>query len=188
MLEVPGDDAHVQNNPLRDIWPRWLNQMYGWWRHLQRRLRPTPIVVMVANPSQRATVEFEVRSGLRCLERVLGRATFRSLTVVVQHSIHLDHPVAGCTHVGQRADGSPFALVRLALRVDGRDLSLDEVLSIMTEQCIGLAIQQAGGMSVVVPVEWAATAAPSSGPPPTARDPLAPSPNGHVPVPFHPRP
>ena len=188
MLEVPGNDAHVENKPLRDVRPRWLTQLRVWWQRLRRRLRPVPIVVMVANPIERATLEREVRSGLRCLERVLGYAAFTNLTVVVQHSIHLDHPVAGCTHVGQRADGSPFALVRLALRVDGRDLSLDEVLAILTEQCIGLAIQQAGGMSVVVPVEWAATAAPSSGPPPTARDPLAPSPNGHVPVPFHPRP
>lgn len=188
MLEVPGDDAHVENNPLRDVWPRWLNQRRTWWQRLRRRLRPTPIVVMVADPTQRATLEYEVRSGLRCLGRVLGQAPFTNLTVVVQHSIHLDHPVAGCTHVGQRADGSAFALVRLALHVDGRNFSLDEVLAILTEQCIGLAIQQTGGMSVVVPVEWATTTASASSPPPSVRDPLAPSPNGHLPVPSHPRP
>ena len=188
MLEVPGNDAHVENRLLRDVWPRWLHQMRAWWQQVRRRLRPVPIVVMVADATQRATLECEVRSGLRCLERVLGRATFTNLTVVVQHTIHLDHSVAGCTHVGQRADGSTFALVRLALRVDGRDLSLDEVLSIMTEQCIGLAIQQAGGMSVVVPVEWTTTAAPTCGAPPTARDPLAPSPNGHAPYPSRPHP
>lgn len=188
MLEVPGHDAHVENKPLHDVWSRWLHQMRGWWQRLRRRFRPTPIVVMVADPAERATLEFEVRSGLRCLERVLGRAAFTNLTVVVQRSIHLDHPVVGCTHVGLRSDGSPFALVRLALSVHGRDLSLDEVLAILTEQCIRLAMQQSGGMSVVVPVEWTTTAAPASGAPPTARDPLAPSPNGHAPVPSHPRP
>lgn len=188
MLEAPGDHAHVENRHFRDVWPRWRSQMRGWWRRLRHRFHPTPIVVMVADPARRATLEFEVRSGLRCLERVLGQATYTNLTVVVQYSIHLDQPVVGCTHVGQRSDGSAFALVRLALSVDSRNLSLDEVLAILTEQCIGLAMQQSGGMSVVVPVEWTTTAAPASGAPPTARDPLVPSPNGRVPVPSHPRP
>ena len=188
MLETRLQDADVEQSSLGHVWQRWLAHLRAWRPAMHRRFRPTPVVVMVADPVRRASLEFEVRCSMRRLECVLGHAVFPRLSVVVQHSIHLEHAVAGCTHVGQHADGSPFALVRVALSVDGHDLSIDEALAVLTEQCIGLVVQQAGGLSVVVPIEWATTASPSSGPPPVERDPLAPYPNGHVPVPSHPRP
>lgn len=188
MLEAPPKDAAVKRWSLAPVLRRWFAQVHAWHSALHRHLRPTPIVVMVADPVQRASLEFEMRCALRRLERVLGPATFASMTVVVQHSIHLEHAVAGCTHLGQLADGSPFALVRLALTLHGRDLTINEVLAVLAEQCIGLAVQQAGGMSVVVPVEWtSATTSPDSQPPPT-RDPLAASHNGHLPLPSHSHP
>ena len=188
MLEAPLQDADVEQSSLGHVRQCRLAKMHAWRLALRRRFCPTPVVVLIADPAQRVSLEFEVRRGLHRLERVLGFAIFAPMTVIVQHSIHLEHAVAGCTHVGQHADGSPFALVRVALSVDGHDLSIDEALAVLTEQCIGLVVQQAGGLSVVVPIEWATTASPSSGPPPIERDPLAPSPNDHVPVPFHPRP
>lgn len=188
MLEAPPEDADVKQSPLGRVWQRWLAHLRAWRLALRRRFRPMPVVVLVADPAQRASLEFEVRCSLRRLECVLGHTVFAPMSVIVQQSIHLEHAVAGCAHVGQLADGSPFALVRVALNVDGHDLSIDEALAVLAEQCIGLAVQQAAGMSVVVPIEWATPASPSSGSLPNERDPLAPSPNGHVPVPFHPRP
>lgn len=188
MLEAPPDDAAVKQWSLAHVWRRWLAQMRAWRLARLRRFRPTPIVVMVADPLRRASLEYEVRCALRRLERVLGDATFASMTVVVQHSIHLEHAVVGCTHVGQHADGTPFALVRLALSLHDRDLCIDEVLAVLAEQCIGLAVQQAGGMSVVVPAAWTSPASTSAGTVPAGRDPLAPSPNGHAPVSSHPGP
>ena len=188
MLEATPEDADVKQSPLGRVWQRWLAHLRAWRVALLRRLRPTPVVVLVADPAQRASLELEVRYSLRRLERVLGHGVFATMTVIVQHSIHLEHAVAGCTHVGQHADGSPFALVRVALNVHGRDLTIDEVLAVLAEQCIGLAFQQAGGLSVVVPVEWPSTVSAVVNSTTAMRDPLAPSPNGHTSLPSHPRP
>ena len=188
MLETRLQDADVEQSSLGHVWQRWLAHLRAWRPAMHRRFRPTPVVVMVADPVRRASLEFEVRCSMRRLECVLGHAVFPRLSVVVQHSIHLEHAVAGCTHVGQHADGSPFALVRVALSVDGHDLSIDEALAVLAEQCIGLAVQQAGGMGVVVPVKWTSAVSAAVSAPPAVRDPLAPSRNGHVPVPTRPGP
>lgn len=188
MLEAPLQDADVEQSSLGHVRQCRLAKMHAWRLALRRRFCPTPVVVLIADPAQRVSLEFEVRRGLHRLERVLGFAIFAPMTVIVQHSIHLEHAVAGCTHVGQHADGSPFALVRVALSVDGHDLSIDEALAVLAEQCIGLAVQQAGGMGVVVPVKWTSAVSAAVSAPPAVRDPLAPSRNGHVPVPTRPGP
>ena len=84
-----------------------------------------------------------------------------------------DHPVAGCYHLGQRPDGAPFLLIRLALEVDGRVLTPDQLLANLAEQCIAIAMQHDGALSVVVPLDLA---------PRRQSDPLAPSANGHTPA------
>ena len=166
-------------------WVHWRGVLKARWRQVCRRLLGPPIVVMVADRSQRRSLEREIRRGLRRLEGALGRAVLNHITVVVQHTIATDHQVAGCYHVGKHADGSAFTLVRLALTVNDRVLTLDEILATLTEQCISLAVQQGGGMSVMVPVELDTASLSSLPTSLTLGDPLTPSTNGHAPVPAH---
>jgi hypothetical protein len=56
--------------------------------------------------------------------------------------------------LARNPDGADLALIRLALQVDGRDLAMDEMLSVLAEQCIGLAVHQAGSGGVLIPIEF----------------------------------
>ncbi len=156
------------------------------WRLLQRRWHGPSLVVMVADRRCRRAVEREVRCGLRRLTHALTGDGLDNLTIVVQHVIVTDHPLAGCYSIGQRADNSPFTLLRLALSVSGRRLSTDEILAALTEQYLGLVLQQSGGMSVTIPVELDVVSPTPVSSPHLNGDPLAPSSNGCLPRPKQP--
>lgn len=150
------------------------------WRTLRLRWHGPPVLVMVADRTRQRALEREVRRSLRRLATALGQDVLNNLTVVGQHVIVTNHPLAGCYHVGQRADGANFALVRLALTVGGRTLSTDEILAALAEQYLGLVLQESGGMSVTVPVELDVIWSGSATLPPLTHDPLSPSSNGHL--------
>ena len=166
-------------------WEYWRVVLTARWRQVHRRLLGPPLVVMVADRSQRRSLEREIGRGLRRLKLALGPAALNHVTVVVQHTIATDHQVAGCYHIGKHADGSSFTLVRLALNVNDRALSIDEILATLTEQCVSLAVQQGGGMSVIVPVELDAPSRPAKPVLPASGDPLTSSTNGHTPIQAH---
>jgi hypothetical protein len=135
------------------------------------------VEVLVSDRTRRRALERELRSGLRRLQRALGAPLAADLAVIVQQVITTERQLAGCYQLGTRRDGAQFALVRLALQVNGRRLSTDELLAALTEQLVGLATQ--GSPSVLVPIDF------EPGQPAEARrltalraDPLAPRPNG----------
>ena len=122
------------------------------WRAIRRWRRPVPLEVLVADRTRRRALECELRRGLSQLQRAFGAPPPTELAVVVQQVIATDRQLAGCYQLGQRPDGTRFALVRLALQVNGRRLSTDELLAVLAEQCIGLATQQSA--SVLVPIDF----------------------------------
>jgi hypothetical protein len=129
-------------------WPGW------------RRCLPgpgVPLEILVADRARRRRrLARQVRTGLRQLRHVLGESFPQHVTVIVQQVVcpaTTSRQLAGCSQVGQRADGTRFAHVRLALQVDGHELHADEVLAALAEQCVGLAAQQAGSASVLIPIE-----------------------------------
>ncbi|MCW5880197.1 MAG: hypothetical protein KIS91_04590 [Anaerolineae bacterium] len=149
------------------------------WQRVHQRCRRIPIEVLVADRARRRAVERDLRAGLKRLRRALGVALPQDTAIIVQHVIATERQVAGCYQVGQRSDGGHFALIRLALQVNGRALARDELLAALAEQCIGIATQQSGALSVVIPIDLE--------PPRPAddhrlsaprHDPLAPSSNG----------
>lgn len=143
------------------------------WRH------PVPVEVLLTDRGRRRALEGELRAGLRQLRRALGTPLPANLAVVVQQVIRTDRQLAGCYQVGQREDGARFALIRLAVQVNGRRLSTDELLAALAEQCIGLMIHDGGGPSVLVPVEFEPASPAEGGRLTTLRpDPLAPRSNG----------
>lgn len=153
--------------------------MTGAWRRLRRWRQPLPVEVLISDRTRRRVLERELRWALGRLRRGLGGPIPPELSVLVQQVIRTDRQLAGCYVLGQRADGSRFALVRLALQVDGHRLSTDELLAVLAEQLVGLATQQSS--SVLVPIDLAPAPAPASRtatvlPP----DPLAPGANGTI--------
>lgn len=156
---------------------------YRLWQTICRRCRQVQIEVMVSDKEARQTLEWELRSGLGRMQRVLGAPLPAELAVVVQQVIQTDRQLAGCYQVGESPDGSRFALIRLALEVNCQRLSVDELLSVLVEQCIGLATLQDGGFSVLVPVEFNCSQ-PGESSDLTAfkADPLTPHRNGAAPI------
>jgi hypothetical protein len=134
------------------------------------------VEVLVADRTRRRIAERELRRGLHRLQRALGAPLPVELAIVVQQVIVTDRQLAGCYQVGQRPNGSRFALMRLALQVNGRRLTTDELLAALAEQYIGLATQEC--TSTLVPIDF------EPGPPAESRrlaalrpDPLAPHAN-----------
>jgi hypothetical protein len=146
-------------------------------RAYRERHRAIPIEVLVKSRAQRRTIERDLQSTLQRLQRALGEQFPSGVTVVVQQLICADRQLAGCYQLAHRPEGPGFALIRLALQVDARQLSTDEILSVLAEQCIGLAVHQSGGAGVLVPIELGATRRTDGGRLDALRpDPLAPAP------------
>lgn len=152
------------------------------WATRQRKLG-IRVEVLVADERWRRALEAEVRRGLRQLAHALDNplASSGEVAVVVQHAIKTDHQLAGCYQVGELGDGRRFALIRLALQVNGRRLDLDELLAALAEQWIGLAIQQSIRPSVLVPIDLEPSGTAEVRPLTALRpDPLNTHPNGHT--------
>lgn len=145
---------------------------------LGHRRRPVPVEVLIADRPRRRALERELRSALGQLQRALSAPLPSELAVVAQQVIATDRQLAGCYQLGQRPDGCRFALVRLALQVNGRRLSTDELLAALAEQCIGLAMHEAGGPSMLMPIDLEPTQPAEVGRLMALRpDPLTPRPN-----------
>lgn len=136
-------------------------------RHLCKTVRigrPVPIEALVADPGQRRILEREVTRCLRQLHRALGPDFPVGLAVIVQQTVTTDRQLAGCFHIRHRPDGASGALVRLALHLDGRRRTIDEILATLADSCIGLA-DHSNQSGVLVPIDLA--------PPPVRSDPVA---------------
>ncbi len=156
---------------------RWTAGLRRAWQAISRWRRAVPVEVLVADRTRRRILEQELRRGLHRLQRALGAPLPAELAIVVQQVITTDRQLAGCYQVGQHPDGCRFALVRLALQVNGRRLTTDELLAALAEQYVGLASRDS--VSVLVPIDL------EPGPPAESRrltalrpDPLTPHPNG----------
>ncbi len=124
-------------------------------RFIRRHLplpRRIPIEVVLADQVRRRALKREVARTVRSLQRILGELLPGDVVVVVQQAIPAEQELAGCCQLAQRPDQRRFALIRLALQVDGRRLSTDEVLATLAEQCVGLAMKEAPGVEHRVPV------------------------------------
>jgi hypothetical protein len=164
---------------LAPSWPAWLSWLVGivavggaagvcvrrmsgswpWAARARRVARPVPFALelLVADRGRRRALEGELRAALSRLQLLLGPALPAHTSVVVQDTICQDGGLAGCTHLGERSGGAAYAIVRLALRVREQELSADEVLAVLTEQCLALAAQRDAGTTVVLPVELPAS-------------------------------
>lgn len=111
-----------------------------------------PIEVLISSFWIRCSVERRLRRGVWRLQRIVLLPSTMDVAVVIQRTIVTERQLAGCYQISQRSDGSRFALIRLALEKDGRRVSTDEMLALLAEQYIALALQSAGP-SLLVPID-----------------------------------
>ena len=131
-----------------------------------------PIEVVLADKTRRRSLKRELGRTVRRLQKVFGELLPTDVVVVVQQAIPASTELAGCCQLAQRPNRQRLALVRLALQVNGKRLSTDEVLAALTEQLVGLALQQAPGIDIRVPIRLE----PGDDGPSERRTPLPPSP------------
>ncbi len=99
-----------------------------WIKSRPRGDRAMPIEVLISAPWQRRRIEIRVRRAVRILKLTLPSPVPLDVAVIVQQAIMTEHQLPGCYQISQRPHGSRFALIRLALEVDGRHLTTDELL------------------------------------------------------------
>lgn len=118
--------------------------------HLPRG-HPVPVEIMVSSPWRRWLIKRHLHSAVQRLRRVLPASLTLDSAVVVQTVIVAERQLPGCYQMSQHPDGSRFALIRLALQVDGHHLTTDEILAVLAEQYIALTMQAAP--SLLVPID-----------------------------------
>jgi hypothetical protein len=140
-----------------------------------------PIQVLVTDRRLRRSLARHLHAGLHRLQGVVGDGFGTGqlqVAVVVQQTIGTGRgPLAGCCHAAERPEGSRFALIRLALEVNGRHLTTDELLAALSEQFIGLVTGQAAPVGEVL-AAWATPVADHIAPAarPLSGDPARPAP------------
>ena len=132
--------------------------------------RGIPIEVVITDNARRRILTREISRKLRRLQKLLGTGLPTDVVVIVTHVIPKRRQPAGCFQLSLRADGSRYAVIRLALQTNGHRLCTDEVLATLTEQCLGILAEDA--RSVVVPTEYQPD---GGGPEELPADPLAPA-------------
>ncbi len=179
MTKPPDDRYRWLTRRLRALWTLLVSRVHTILRalHRYRRRRRIPVEVLIAGRMHRRSLERTLRHGLRRLEHALGEGWSTEIAVIVQQIITTDHQLAGCYQTGPRPDGTRLTLIRLALEVDGRQFSSDELLAVLAEACIGMT-RQHSGPTVLVPVELAPVQHDPRNITALRPDPLAPHPNG----------
>ncbi len=123
------------------------------WEAIRYRHNQVPLEVLVADGKRRSKIERELRAGVRQLQHVLGPPPLLEFAVVAQQVITMDRQLAGCYQLRQRPDGSQSALLRVALEVNHRRLSSDDLLAVVAEQWIAITNLQCAP-SLLVPIEY----------------------------------
>ncbi|MDQ2741134.1 MAG: hypothetical protein M3Z66_02365 [Chloroflexota bacterium] len=144
-------------------WPRhvlalcrtWILAALEWLTCHRPRDHAVPVEVLISGPWRRWLVARRLRTSVRRLQHILPLPPTLDVAVVVQTAIMAERQLPGCYQISQHPDGSRFALIRLALQVDYRHLTTDEILAVLAEQYIALTMH-ADGPSVLVPIDLGA--------------------------------
>jgi hypothetical protein len=104
------------------------------WRRLVPRTIPVTIIVVIADQRRGRRLQRRLSVGVRQLQHGFGQ---QPLTIVVQERLDGGRR-AGCHRVYQRPDGTPTTLIRLALTLGERRLTVDEMLALLADECVSL--------------------------------------------------
>jgi len=95
-----------------------------------------PVEVLVGNRQQQRALRRSLVHGVRRLRVLLGGDLPADL-VVVQEVLDAGK-ARGCHCTVRRPDGSSATVIRLALHVEGRRVTTDELLAALADQCLVL--------------------------------------------------
>ena len=132
--------------------PAWLSRLCATLAAFWRTYLPWPthVEVVVADARRRRSLKRDVSRGVRRLRRFLGERFPAHLAVIVQQGIYDEsQPASKVQRIG-RQKGGQAVVVRLALQVNGRRLSTDDILALLTEQCLRLAAGQPTDSTVTI--------------------------------------
>ena len=116
---------------------------------LYRRFRPGgPTVIIDARRRQARWLRREVARAARTYAHALGAELPPGLLVVVQRIVHEGRQLNGLLQAFEGADGSRRYVVHLALSVNGRQVSDDELLAALRHQLTG-ALEEVVGKPVL---------------------------------------
>ncbi len=121
---------------------------------LYRRLRPCgPTVIIDARRRQARRLRREIARAARTYARALGAELPQGLLVVVQRVVHEGRQINGLLQAFEGADGNRRYVAHLALSVNGRQVSDDELLAALRHQ-LTRALEDAIGKPVLnVPLD-----------------------------------
>ena len=134
----------------RSKWPKVMNVVRRWasrigrawlvtattcWRAAKRGLRRRgPIVIVDGRRRQVRPLRREVARAARTYARALGVELPPGLLVVVQRVVHEGHQINGLLQAFHASNGSRRYVAHLALSVNGRQVSDDELLAALRHQ------------------------------------------------------
>ncbi|HWO72516.1 MAG TPA: hypothetical protein VNN21_03070, partial [Dehalococcoidia bacterium] len=121
---------------------------------LYRWLRPRgPTVIIDARRRQARRLRREIARAARAYARALGTELPPGLLVVVQRVVHEGRQLNGLLQAFEGADGGRRYVVHLALSINGRQVSDDELLAALRHQ-LTCALEDAIGKPVLnVPLD-----------------------------------
>ncbi len=121
---------------------------------LYRRLRPGgPTVIIDARRRQAQRLRRETARAARTYTRALGAELPPGLLVVIQRIVHEGRQLNALLQAFEGADGNRRYVVHLALSVNGRQVSEDELLAALRHQ-LTRAMEDAVGKAVLsVPLD-----------------------------------
>jgi hypothetical protein len=158
----------------------------AWWKAVRLNRRAVRVEVLVADPKQRKSLEHNIHWVLRRLRWSPAPQPPGRVGVLVQHSVSSNRPLAGCSIVGETADGERFVLIRVATHVNGRAVPIDEMLAVLSDLWINIGVEQLDRPSVLTPIEPGPTGDDSSFANRLPPDPLGPRTNGQQASGMHP--
>ena len=124
------------------------------WRVAVRRLRrPGPTVIVDVRRRQARRLRREVARAARTYARALGAEVPRRLLVVVQRVVYEGRQLNGLLQAFDTPDGSRRYVLHLALSINGRQVSEDELLAALRHQLARVLEDAVGKPALSVPLD-----------------------------------
>ena len=124
------------------------------WRAAVRRLRrPGPMIIVDVRRRQARRLRREVARAARTYARALGAEVPPRLLVVVQRVVYEGRQLNGLLQAFDTPDGSRRYVLHLALSINGRQVSEDELLAALRHQLARVLEDAVGKPALSVPLD-----------------------------------
>jgi hypothetical protein len=123
------------------------------WRAVARRLRPAPIVIVDVRRRQARRLRWQVGRAARTYARALGAELPPRLLVVVQRVVYEGRQLNALLQAFDAPDGSRRYVLHLALSINGRQVSEDELLAALRHQLAHVLEDAVGKSALSVPLD-----------------------------------